>query len=259
MLPLGADQTLREIANWKPFSLLPSAESRPPEVSFRPCWSSPAWNACLSGDVARLQEELTKGPAPPDRYGWTLLMAAAANGLLEVRERPRGSFPLAHSPAVGLYNSLHANLITLTQVVEYLLQDAAGVHARDQMGRTALMRAALTGGADVIQRLLQAGAEVDAQDAQGLTALALAACVGRVEIVTLMADLGRADVDCPDKAGQTVLIHAAANGHASVVARLLQWHGARIDTRDEGGRTALRWAEANGYAEVQAMLVSGPV
>ena len=65
-----------------------------------------------------------------------------------------------------------------------------GVDAKDECGRTALMRAAYGGDIDTVKTLVGRGANVDARDISDATALTMAIAGGRDEIVQLLKEAG---------------------------------------------------------------------
>jgi ankyrin repeat protein len=65
-----------------------------------------------------------------------------------------------------------------------------GVNAKDECGRTALMRAAHHGSADNVKTLLDMGADVNASDLWDVTALTMATAQGRDDIVLLLREAG---------------------------------------------------------------------
>ena len=65
-----------------------------------------------------------------------------------------------------------------------------GVDAKDECGRTALMRAAYRGSIDAVKTLMDKCANVNARDLWDVTALTLANAQGRDEIVRLLKEAG---------------------------------------------------------------------
>lgn len=84
--------------------------------------------------------------------------------------------------------SILALLRTLTNNAKALLNK--GVNAKDECGRTALMRAAHHGSADNVKTLLDMGADVNASDLWDVTALIMATARGRDDIVLLLREAG---------------------------------------------------------------------
>ena len=67
-------------------------------------------------------------------------------------------------------------------VVEYLLQFGASVHARDDGGLIPLHNACSFGHADVVQLLLKHGADANARDNWNYTPLHEAAIKGKIDV-----------------------------------------------------------------------------
>jgi hypothetical protein len=86
-----------------------------------------------------------------------------------------------------LMASIGALLKALTQKMRVLLNN---VNAKDECGRTALMRAAYNGSADIVKTLLAKGADVNARDLWDVTALIMATAQGRNEIIRLLKQAG---------------------------------------------------------------------
>ncbi len=84
--------------------------------------------------------------------------------------------------------SILAALKTLMNNARALLKK--DVNAKDECGRTALMRAAHHGSAENVKTLLDMGADVNASDLWDVTALIMAAALGRDDIVLLLREAG---------------------------------------------------------------------
>ena len=85
---------------------------------------------------------------------------------------------------------------------------------------TFLMLAASWASSNMVRFLLDRGADIEGTDDLGVTALIKAARTGRPEIVALLLDRG-AEIDHDDWADHTPLSEATANGHEAVVELLL--------------------------------------
>jgi len=171
-----------------------------------------------------------------------------------------------------------------TQEVEKLVQQGAGVtNETDELGRTAMMRAAFVnfseprGGsghapagilgdtdakrAGLVGLLLTHGARPDSRDHDGWTALMWASWSGLTEVAAKLLDSG-ASPHFADPQGNTALLIAAQRGNAAIVAALLA-KGADAAVANKAGKTALTAArtglaqypeQAAGYAAVIAQL-----
>ncbi|KAK9965131.1 hypothetical protein ABG768_004240 [Culter alburnus] len=122
------------------------------------------------------------------------------------------------------------------------------VNSRDTAGRksTPLHFAAGFGRRDVVDYLLQNGADVHACDDGGLISLHNACSFGHAEVVNLLLQHG-ADANSRDNWNYTPLHEASIKGKIDVCIVLLQ-HGAEPTIRNTDGRTALDLAEASTKA-----------
>jgi len=94
-----------------------------------------------------------------------------------------------------------------------------------------------------IQRAIQSGAKLDARDKVGATPLMNAALRQPPEIVAMLLGAG-AKVDDEDYDGETPLFYAVWNDDPAVITILLN-AGAKIDKRNLVGKTPLMWAASN--------------
>ncbi|XP_075791247.1 poly [ADP-ribose] polymerase tankyrase-2 isoform X3 [Pelodiscus sinensis] len=122
------------------------------------------------------------------------------------------------------------------------------VNSRDTAGRKSspLHFAAGFGRKDVVEYLLQSGANVHARDDGGLIPLHNACSFGHVEVVNLLLHHG-ADPNARDNWNYTPLHEAAIKGKIDVCIVLLQ-HGAEPAIRNTDGRTALDLADPSAKA-----------
>jgi ankyrin repeat protein len=124
------------------------------------------------------------------------------------------------------------------------------VDARDQDGRTALMRAVVADDAAKVRELLASGADPNLKDLDGDTPLLLSE--GRApSIVRLLLD-AKADPNLANEEGRTPLIAAARNHPDSV--RMLLAAGADVAHRDATGIAALTVARAAGRPDNEKLL-----
>ncbi|XP_043406653.1 poly [ADP-ribose] polymerase tankyrase-2 isoform X6 [Chelonia mydas] len=122
------------------------------------------------------------------------------------------------------------------------------VNGRDTAGRKSspLHFAAGFGRKDVVEYLLQSGANVHARDDGGLIPLHNACSFGHAEVVNLLLRHG-ADPNARDNWNYTPLHEAAIKGKIDVCIVLLQ-HGAEPAIRNTDGRTALDLADPSAKA-----------
>lgn len=142
-----------------------------------------------------------------------------------------------------------------------LLAHGSDVHARDEEGRTTLVRAAVRGDEGMIQLLLdeagaEAGALMEAPDKHGHTPLRAAAENGQTGAMALLLQKG-AYAEARDPTGSTTLHWASLHGHGDVVKVLFQ-SGAGVDVMDDPQHTPLLYAAHQGHEDVvRALLDAG--
>ena len=104
------------------------------------------------------------------------------------------------------------------------LDEGANVNAvtnvRYQVGKTALMLASNYAHPEMVEYLLENGADVHAKNRYGVTALHIASREGHTDIVAMLLEKG-ADVNAKSNNGATALITASEKGHTEIVAMLL--------------------------------------
>lgn len=134
------------------------------------------------------------------------------------------------------------------------LERGASIHARDDIGRSAVLLAVLDAGdADLVRWLHARGATLDDPDTGGRTPLSFAAERGHFDIVAYLVAHGAA-VDRPDVQRRTPLFHAVLNDRRAVAEYLLD-RGADVNARDQFGDTPLIVACAKGYGDLAALLL----
>lgn len=123
---------------------------------------------------------------------------------------------------------------------------------QDDVGKTALIYAAVAGSDAMIKLLLQGGARSSIRDMDGRVALHWAVQRDNPEAVAALLD-GGAEVDILDPHGTTPLMMAAANGNLSVL-RVLIAHHAKLNTRDYTGRSAVDFADGTRQTRASILL-----
>lgn len=98
---------------------------------------------------------------------------------------------------------------------------------------------------DYVQRELANGANINAKDENGKTALMKAISYSSPEVVKLLIDAG-ADVNAVDNRGKTALILAATQCSYPVTKFLIE-AGAKVNAKDYKGETA--WYKAASYLD----------
>lgn len=148
---------------------------------------------------------------------------------------------------------------TLEQVArknaEAVRDGGENVNARDSLGTTQLMDAALNNDGDGVILLVSRGADVNAvDDMLGQTALHLCAIGDNVQAATALIQKG-ANVDARDSRGKTPLHEAAAAGAVEVIKLPLSSE-AEIQNQDGVGKTPLHRAAQASQAEAAKMLLA---
>ena len=138
------------------------------------------------------------------------------------------------------------------QEVEEAIMNGANVNAKDDNGKTVLMRAAMKGYTETARILLKHGADVNAKDNMGWTALIEAADGGHTEVTEVLLQHG-ANVNAKSDLGFTALMMAASRGYTKVAEVLLK-HGAEVNARDNYGETALMKATKNNRTKTADLL-----
>jgi len=131
---------------------------------------------------------------------------------------------------------------------------AAGADAKGKYGRQALLNAAQRGDADSVKALITAGA--DAKGTCGGLALIYAVEEGDADSVKALIAAG-ADVNAKDGYGWTALLKAVGKGDADSVKALIA-AGADVNMKGKDDETALHKAAEKGDADcVKALIAAG--
>ena len=175
--------------------------------------------ATSNNDIARVQRLINAGmdPNTSDQHGNTLLIIAGAEGYFDL--------------------------------AKLLLTERARVRARNAVGDSALMLAALRGHLEMVRLLAAYGGELSPS---GWTPLHYCAWEGQTDVCRLLIELG-ANVNARSENGTTPLMMAAQQGKTDVVRLLLQ---SKADTtaRNEHEATALAWAIKYEQRDVATIL-----
>lgn len=154
-----------------------------------------------------------------------LALAPVACGPDAGNERPK---PGRESGNGGTVEEANMRLISAAEqgdveAVKELLDEGAGVDARDDNERTALVAAAYGNHLDVAETLIKAGADVNAKDAteQSAYLISTAEVGDDPRLLRLTLENG-ADVESLDSYNGTGLIRAADRGYVEVVQELLE-------------------------------------
>lgn len=133
-----------------------------------------------------------------------------------------------------------------TKIVNEYIRSGGDLEAKDELGRTAIVEAAVMSCYDVIKILIEAGANVNAESEFGNTPLMLLTTKSNAtEIIKLLIDVG-ADVNHINTINKTALICAVKVNLLKNVAILLE-AGADLNIVDAVGKTALNHAKGECY------------
>ncbi|XP_066501518.1 ankyrin repeat and KH domain-containing protein 1 isoform X2 [Hoplias malabaricus] len=143
------------------------------------------------------------------------------------------------------------------ELVKYLLNNGANVHATTATGDTALTYACENGHTDVADVLLLAGADLEHESEGGRTPLMKAARAGHLCTVQFLISKGANVNRATANNDHTVVSLACAGGHLAVVELLLA-HGADPTHRLKDGSTMLIEAAKGGHTNVVSYLLDYP-
>ncbi|XP_026684825.1 ankyrin repeat and KH domain-containing protein 1 [Diaphorina citri] len=236
---------------------------------------TPLMEAASSGNVNGLQASVILIPgakinAHTEETQETALTLACCGGFLDVAD-----FLLKNGANIELGAStplMEAAQEGHLELVRYLLDSGAQVHAKTQTGDTALTYACENGHTDVADLLLSYGANLVSNKQINIssvlskdnltdnsTMLIEAAKGGHANVVQLLLDFPRSVVPrfihlvhAKTQTGDTALTYACENGHTDV-ADLLLSYGANLDNS-----TMLIEAAKGGHANVVQLLLDFP-
>lgn len=107
------------------------------------------------------------------------------------------------------------------EALKTLIESGVNMNLRDQVGRTALIWAAIKGHTEMVRMLIDKGAEMDIRNVEGETALIRATRGGYTEIAQILIDKG-AKVDAQDGYGKTALMYACEKNCTEIVKKLIK-------------------------------------
>ena len=166
----------------------------------------------------------------------------AVESLLKKKANPNGA-----RDDEGATPLVRAALFCQAPIITQLLDRGADIHAADEQGRTALVRAIerdppskdfAKWQMEVIKLLLARKANPAVKDEDGNTVIHYAARQRNVDVLKLMLTLG-VPADARNKDGMTPLAMAAGDGHEPQHVAVLIAAGADVNSKDNYGRTVL--------------------
>ncbi|MGH7013715.1 MAG: ankyrin repeat domain-containing protein [Stellaceae bacterium] len=175
---------------------------------------------------------------------WPVIAAAqSATPLLDTNPSSNGA-----TIPFGGFQGYTASLASIaaenkTREVLGMLNGGASPNERDDLGRTALMYAAIFDNTMMARILLQHDADTGMHDKLGNTALHWAADRGNTDVMSLLLAV-HTPVDAINNQGVTPLMLAVASNRTNAVRMLLAAH-ADPHKQDYTGRDALGWTTDN--------------
>ena len=109
-----------------------------------------------------------------------------------------------------------------------LISEGSDTGARDQSGRTPLIRACAVPGPEsenIVCTLMELGADADARDGEGMTAVMHAASIARdggLDIIRTISDFAEPDLTVRDSKGRDALAIATESDSQGVVKWILE-------------------------------------
>ncbi|MBE1204670.1 ankyrin repeat domain-containing protein [Aminobacter carboxidus] len=148
-------------------------------------------------------------------------------------------------------------LLKIASVLAFAAMSWIGPAAGENMLERELQVSASKGDAVAIRDLLARGAGIDARDDGGRTALLLATHANQVDAAKVLIDAG-ADVNAKDTINDSPYLYAGARGHLEILKMTLA-HGADLKSTNRYGGTALIPAAERGHVETVRTLIEAGV
>jgi ankyrin repeat protein len=158
----------------------------------------------------------------------------------------------------------YAAYLDAHHLFEHLLEEnPLALNKQNELGRTPLMEAVVSGSLKFASKLIKAGAKTNVADTDGKTALHLAGWVENLAMVDLLVTNPSVDVNLRVaktsnlSSGDTALTRAARDGAGGIVRRLIE-AGADVNAFNDTGFSALHMAAMNGNLQIVEILVNAP-
>ena len=195
------------------------------------------------------------GGPPPDPLGPDLYFAIRGNRIDQVNDLLSKGAKTEARNWLGITPLIWAAIRGNDQACAALLDHKANVNADSLFGGP-LEFAVMNGSPKTVKLLIDRGARLSEKRSDKITALMGVADSGSADILRLLLPL-KPDINAADLTGATALTHAARRGRTEVVQALLD-AAAEVNTADSFGRTPLMYAAQNGYPDaVRALLARG--
>jgi ankyrin repeat protein len=213
----------------------------------------PIFAACLNGDIAAVRQYLAEGVhfyangviSAAIRGGHPSVFQAFLDSGLDVNQ--------PFSPTVGVTPIFRTIEKKQMAILNLLLENGASV-GYDPTGSSTPLHTAAAIWPEAIPILLEAGAEVDARNSVGRTPLIAAAIGNQIQSLEQLLEAG-GNLEDRDARGSSALISASKAGSFEAVEWLLD-HGADLLAEDARGKTAEDWARENGHPKIAELLQS---
>lgn len=218
---------------------IPLRPGRRPGLRPRPVLACPATRSATRGTfVALIGAALLAAGGPASAAGPDGAEPLPGRTPDYVNEAMGIGEPRKPQPFTREQRLLHAVRENDRPTVERALALGVSVHARDDLGRSALLLAVRDAGSlELVEYLHAQGARIDEPDVNGRTPLSWAAARGRLALVRYLVEQG-AVPDARDAHGRSPLFYAAIGDHPEVVS-FLAARGAALDADDRFEETPL--------------------
>ncbi|WP_127717486.1 ankyrin repeat domain-containing protein [Halobacteriovorax sp. HLS] len=142
------------------------------------------------------------------------------------------------------------------EMIKYIIEELkAGVNIADKDQITPIMEAVSTENEDIVNYLIDQGADIHATNKLGADALTMALSGSSEHIVSRLLSKGANPNHKWNKKSFSHLMLASRNGHQMSVKLLLK-AGAAVNDKDVDGNTALHYASAEGFDQIVKILLS---
>ena len=189
----------------------------------------------------------------PLRNGETYRTAVAARGTLLMVQ----AISTASGGNAGCSDMIFPAVATNTlDIVNYLIDSGADIHATNGEGKTTLMVATTSNTAEVVERLVQKGVDINAKDYEGLTALMDAAMRPMLpEVLEKLIKAG-ADINASNSNGNTALCDAVQMGSLTQINLLIQ-AGSDMNSTDKHGTPILAYVRPSMPEALDLLIRAG--